>query len=133
MSLLEIAKKAANAIEKKATGMGLSATICVLDTNGHVTFMARMPGASLLSVRMAQAKAYTSALFGMATADLMPLVQPGQPLYGLTSALSGEIVAFGGGVAVKDGPNLVGGLGVSAGTIEQDIELANAGIEAVAK
>jgi len=130
MSLLNIAKKAAEAVEKKATEMGLSAAICVLDTSGHITFMVRMTGAGLLSVRMAQAKAYTSALFGMATADLMPLVQPGQPLYGLPSALGGEIIAFGGGVAVREGPNLIGGLGVSAGTIEQDIELANAGIAA---
>jgi uncharacterized protein GlcG (DUF336 family) len=131
MNLLEIARKAASAIQKRAAGMDLPVTICVLDGNGQVTLIERTSGAGPLSLKMAQAKAHTSALLGMATADLMPLVQPGQPLYGLTSALGGEFVAFGGGVPLKEGGQLIGSLGVSGGTIEQDILLADVGVKAL--
>jgi uncharacterized protein GlcG (DUF336 family) len=131
MNLLEIARDASSAIRKKAAEMGLPVTICVLDSNGLITLIERTPGAGLLSVKMAQAKAHTSALLGIATTDLMPLSQPGQSLYGVTSALGGEFVAFGGGVPLKDGGKLIGGLGVSGGTIEQDTLLANVGTEAL--
>ena len=129
MISLEFARRSASLVEARAKEMGLPATICVLDTAGHVVLKERMTGAGVLSLEMAELKAYTSALLGMATADLPPLVQPGQPLYGITSASGGKLVAFGGGVPLLDGDTLVGGLGVSAGTIDQDITLANAALE----
>lgn len=133
MKLLEIAKDAASTIEQEAGRMGLPVTICVIDEHGHVTFLERMAGAIQVSIQMAQAKAYTSAMFGMATADLMPLVQPGQPLYGLTAAMGGEFIAIGGGVPIRVDGKLVGGLGVSGGTVGQDIALAQAGISSLCR
>lgn len=131
MSLLDIARRAARAIEDKAGSMGLSVTVCVIDVNGHMTFLERMPGATLLSLKVAPAKAHTAALFGTATTNLVPMVQPGQVLYGLDAFGGGQFVAFGGGVPITVDGKLVGGLGVSGGTIEQDRDLADAGLAAI--
>ena len=134
MNLLETAREAASAIQQDAESIPLPATVCVIDANGLLVFEERMEGAGPLTLEMAELKAHTAAVVGMATADLTELVQPGQPLFGLTSAGGGKFVAFGGGVPLHDDAgSLVGGLGVSAGTIEDDTRLANLALEAISK
>jgi uncharacterized protein GlcG (DUF336 family) len=73
---------------------------------------------------MSERKAYTSALLRMRTAELTPLVQPGQPLYTLTSVAGGRFVALGGGIPIHQGDQVVAGFGVSGGTTEQDVAIA---------
>ena len=75
---------------------------------------------------MSERKAYTSASLRMRTADITPLVQPGQPLYTLTSVAGGRYVALGGGVPLRAGEEFVAGVGVSGGTTEQDTMIVEA-------
>jgi len=133
MTLLEIARKAAVAIQGKATELGIAVTVCVIDANDQLTFLERMPGANALSLKVAPAKAHTSALLGMATTDLMPLIQPGQALFGLEAFGGGEFVTYGGGVPLMQDGKLIGGLGVSGGTLAQDTELAQIGLDALSR
>ena len=125
-----MARASVNKIGKAAQEMGVPVTACVVDANGALVLLERMDNAIPVSLEMAQRKAVTAALIGQATGDLMPLVQPGQPLFGLTSAAGGKFVALGGGVPVTRGGAVVAGVGVSGGTIEQDSYLAQTGADA---
>jgi uncharacterized protein GlcG (DUF336 family) len=83
----------------------------------------RMPGAPLFSLELSERKAYTSALVRLRTADLVPLVQPGQALYPLIMVSGGRYSAMGGGVPLASEGEVVAGVGVSGGTTEQDIDI----------
>jgi uncharacterized protein GlcG (DUF336 family) len=89
-----------------------------------------MDNAIPISVDMAQRKAVTAALVGVSTGELATLTQPGQPLWGLTQANGGKYVALGGGVPVKLDGKVIGAVGVSGGSVEQDVMLATAGAKA---
>jgi corrinoid adenosyltransferase len=109
----------------RATELGVPVSIAVVDAGGHVVIKARMDGAPLISVRMAEDKAYTSAATNLPTSDLHPLVQPGEPLYELIAAEAGRVITFGGGSPLRSQDEQVtGGVGVSGGTVEQDAEIA---------
>ena len=107
--------------------MGVPVTACVVDSTGAVVLLERMDKAIPVSVDMAQRKAATAALMGQSTVQLTALVQPGQPLFGLTSVDGGRFVAFGGGVPLMHEGVLIGGVGVSGGSIDQDAQLAEIG------
>jgi uncharacterized protein GlcG (DUF336 family) len=85
-----------------------------------------MSGAPAFSLELAERKAYTSALVGMRTADLVPLVQPGEDLHPLFTVSGGRYTAMGGGVPVTSEGRVVAGVGVSGGTTEQDIAIVEA-------
>jgi len=78
---------------------------------------------ALFSLELSERKAYTSALVRLRTADLVPLVQPGQPLYPLIMVSGGRYSAMGGGVPLASEGEVVAGVGVSGGTTEQDIDI----------
>jgi uncharacterized protein GlcG (DUF336 family) len=102
-------------------------TIAIVDAGGHIIAKMRMDGASVISGKVAEDKAYTAAVVGVATADLADPVQPGAPLFGLTSADGGRIIAFGGGFPLRTSNGaLVGGIGVSGGAVEEDVAVAQA-------
>src|SRR5437763_9748817 len=95
--------------------------IAVVDDGGHLIAFARQDGAILASIDIATRKAQTSALMKMTTADLGELAKPGGPLYGI-EVTNGGLVIFGGGIPLHDEDNdLAGAIGVSAGSVEQDI------------
>jgi len=127
MELFEIAKRCTHAIRESAREMGVPVTACVVDSTGALVLLERMDRAIPVSVDMAQRKAVTAALMGQPTGELAALVQPGQPLFGLTHVAAGRFVAFGGGVPMTHEGALVGGVGVSGGSIEQDAQLAQIG------
>jgi uncharacterized protein GlcG (DUF336 family) len=121
----KLARAMVDAGTEYARSLGIAVTIAVVDAGGHVVMKLRMDGASLISVRMSEDKAWTAASIGMSTGDLTPLVQqPGSDLFGLTTAVDGRIIAFPGGLPVTDGGELVGGVGVSGGSVEDDGRIA---------
>jgi uncharacterized protein GlcG (DUF336 family) len=87
------------------------------------------PANVAFSLELAERKAYTSALVGVRTADLVPLVQPGRDLYPLLAVSGGRFSAIGGGVPVTSEGQVVAGVGVNGGTTEQDIAIVENGDE----
>ncbi|WP_433503981.1 GlcG/HbpS family heme-binding protein [Pseudonocardia halophobica] len=124
------AQKAIEAGLAKADEIGQPMNIAVVDAGGHLLAFARQDGAIRASIDISQRKARTSILMNLPTGDLLPLVQPGQELYGLEQ-LSGGMVAFGGGIPVHRGGELVGAVGVSAGSVDQDTQVARAAVDAL--
>jgi uncharacterized protein GlcG (DUF336 family) len=126
--LLTIAKGIADRAEAEAAKENVPVAVTVIDTHGNVVLTHRMSGAPAFSLELAERKAYTSALIGMRTADLVPLVQPGAELYPLLAVSGGRYSAMGGGVPLTNEGVAIAGVGVSGGTTEQDISIVEAAI-----
>ena len=118
------------AARAKATQIGVPMNIAVLDEGSNLVAFARMDNAWLGSIDIAQNKAYTARAFDMPTKDLAPLAQPGGPLYGIEASNHGRLIVFAGGIPLASGGRVVGAIGVSGGTVEQDQEVAEAGVAA---
>jgi uncharacterized protein GlcG (DUF336 family) len=114
----------------KADEIGQPMNIAVVDAGGHLVAFGRMDGAIKASIDISTRKAVTSILMAAPTEALMPLVQPGAELYGLEQ-LSGGMVMFGGGIPLESGGAVVGAVGVSAGSVEQDVTVATAAVAAL--
>jgi uncharacterized protein GlcG (DUF336 family) len=128
MDLLNIAKKLAERVEAESAKTKVPVAVSVIDIHGNIVLQHRMNGAPLFSLEISERKAYTSALIGVRTADLVPLVQPGQPLFPLIMVSGGRYSAMGGGVPLTNEGQLIGGVGVSGGTTEQDIAIVEAAL-----
>ena len=129
MDLLALAKRVADRVEAEATHVKVPCAVCIIDIHGNVVLTHRMGGAPAFSLEIAERKAYTSALVRVRTADLLPLVQPGQPLYPLTMLSGGRYTAMGGGVPLSREGEVVAGVGVSGGTTEQDMSIVEAAVK----
>jgi uncharacterized protein GlcG (DUF336 family) len=127
---LATAQAVVEAARVKADEIGVPMNIAVVDGGNNLTAFARMDGAWLGSIDIAQNKAYTARSFDMSTQDLAPLAQPNQPLYGIEASNQGRLIVFGGGIPLTDGDEVVGAVGVSGGSVEQDHEVAAAGVAA---
>jgi uncharacterized protein GlcG (DUF336 family) len=114
-------KKLCDLAEDAAAKRGLRICVTVVDIHGHPVLVHRMPGSPHLALEMAERKAYTSVVMGCETNALVPQIQPGQPLYSLTSS-SNRLVAFGGGSHVELGGEAFG-VGISGGTTQDDMEM----------
>src|SRR6266404_7255488 len=130
MDLLTIAKNIADRVEDESAKQNVPVAVTVIDTHGNVVLTHRMTGAPAFSLELAERKAYTSALVGIRTADLVPLVQPGAALYPLLAVAGGRYSAMGGGVPLTSEGQVIAGVGVSGGTTEQDIAIVEAAMEA---
>lgn len=119
---LERATRLIAAVERKALSEGKQAVIAVANAQGNPVAVHVMDGAFLVSYEVAVRKAYTAVAVKMPTAELARLVQPGGTFYGLQNL--DRIVTFGGGVPLYENGVLIGGLGVSGGTGEEDHALA---------
>ena len=128
MDLLTFAKNIADRVEAAAEKSRTPVTVCVIDIHGNLLLKHRMNGAPAFSLEISERKAYTSALVGMRTADLLPMVQPGQPLFALATMSGGRYCAMGGGAPVSSEGQVVAGVGVSGGTVEQDVAILEAGL-----
>ena len=126
---LEMAKKLAAAVEDKAREIGVNAVVAISDSAARPVLVECMDDAYIASYDVAFNKAYTVAALKMSTIELKPLSQPGASLYGIQFTNDGKIVIFGGGDPLKIGDKIVGGLGVSGGTEEQDTFLSKYGAE----
>ena len=114
---------------KKAQEIGCPMVLSVVDQNGDVIESRRMDEALIVSVTLAPHKAYTAATVRLATAELAQAAQPGQSLYGIDINLP-KITLVGGGIPLQKAGKVVGAVGVSGGSVEQDIAVAEAMVAA---
>ena len=128
---LDLGMKVISAARKKAEEIGVPMVIAVVDSGGNLVAQQRMDGALLVSIDISLNKAYTSVAVKMPTHELAPASQPEQPLFGIHNADGGRIVIFGGGFPIKQGDDIIGGIGVSGGSVEDDILCAEAGLKAL--
>jgi uncharacterized protein GlcG (DUF336 family) len=89
MDLLSFAKNIADHVEAQSSRAKVPVSVCVMDIHGNIILKHRMSGAPAFSIELSERKAYTSALVGLRTADLSPLVQPGQDLFPLMGLSGG--------------------------------------------
>ncbi len=130
---LEEAHQVLMAARKKAEEIGVQMNIAVVDAGGNLTAFIRMDNAWLGSIDIAQGKAFSARAFDMSTKDLGAESQQGKSLFGINASNHGKIIIFAGGIPLKDGERVVGAIGVSGGSVEQDQEVAEAGVAAFDK
>jgi uncharacterized protein GlcG (DUF336 family) len=128
---MEDAKAMSRAAEAFALQIGMPFSMAVVDSGGHLLHFTRGDGVAVGCADLAINKAYTAVAFGQATADLARLAQPGATLFGIQHSLGGRAVIFGGGIPVLSKCGVMGAVGVSAGTVEQDVAVALAAIAAL--
>jgi uncharacterized protein GlcG (DUF336 family) len=126
MDLLAFAKKIAERVEAEAGRAKAPVSVSVVDTHGNIILKHRMSGAPAFSIELSERKAYTSALVGLRTIEILPLVQPGQPLFPLMS--QSRYCAMGGGAPLSSEGQVIAGVGVSGGTVEQDVGILEASL-----
>ena len=130
---LDDAKRMLQAGEAAATTLGIAYNIAVVDAGGNLVAFARQDGALIGSIDLAIGKAVTARIFDKPTSLLAELAQPGAPLFGIQETNPGRVVIFGGGLPVRLGDSIVGAVGASAGTVEQDIAVAEAAVAAISR
>lgn len=127
---LDIALLLAEKVKQKARDMGVKAVVAVSNRAGHPVLAECMDNAYIASYDIAVQKAFTVVSLKMSTSALKPLASPGGSLYGIQFTNGGKIVIFGGGEPLKNKyGEIIGGLGVSGGSEEQDTALAAYGKE----
>jgi len=118
------------AAEAKAAELGVPMVIAIVDESGVLKAFSRMDGAALLSVDIAQDKAYTAVSFGIPTDGWFDFIKNDPPLlHGIIK--TPRLIVYGGGYPLKVGDALIGGIGVSGGHYEQDMVVAQAGVAAL--
>ena len=127
---LEDARRIIAAAEKKAAEIGQPMNIAVADEGGNLVAHARMNNAWIGSIDIAQKKAFTSRAFDISTKDLAAHSQSGGQFFGIHASNNGKIMIFAGGVPLKKDGKVVGAIGVSGGSGEQDQAVAEAGAKA---
>jgi uncharacterized protein GlcG (DUF336 family) len=132
MMTLKDARTTIAAAESKAAEIGQPMNIAVADAGGNLIAHVRMDGAWLGSIDISIKKAYTSRAFDISTKDLAEHSQSGGQFFGIHASNDGRIMIFAGGVPLKRDGKVVGAIGVSGGSGEQDHAVAEAGAAAFA-
>lgn len=129
---LDEAQKIVDASVKKSVALGVKMDIAVVDAGANLKAFVRMDGAWLGSIDIAMKKARTARFFDMNSGDIGGLSQPGGALYNIEHS-NGGLITFPGGVPIKNAAGqVIGGVGVSGSTVEDDHAVAMAGVEALA-
>ena len=123
---LDDARRIIAAGELKATEIGTPYNIAVTDAGGGLVAHVRMDGAWLGSVDIAINKAWTARAFDTSTDELAQVTQPGQQGFGLNTTNDSRVVIFGGGIPIKLDGVVIGAVGASGGSVEQDVAVARA-------
>lgn len=131
MLTLADARRIIAAAEKKAAEIKQPMNIAVADSGGNLISHVRMDGAWLGSIDISIKKAYTSRAFDIATKDLAAHTQSGNQFFGIHASNDGKIMIFAGGIPLKKNGVVIGAIGVSGGSGEQDHAVAEAGAAAV--
>jgi len=130
MVRLADARKVIAAAEKKAQEMKQPMNIAVVDEGGNLVSHVRMDGAWIGSIDISINKAFTARAFDISTKELAANSQPGDQFFGIHVSNRGRIMIFAGGIPLKRGGKIVGAIGVSGGSGEQDQTVAEAGAAA---
>jgi len=126
---IESLKKMAGFIEEKATEIGVPVAFSAVDAGGNLQYFQRMPGTLLISTKVSQDKAYTAAALKCPTGDLAEVTKPGESLWSLHNSGDGRIICFGGGYPIFADGELIGAIGVSGGTADEDMAVATYALE----
>src|SRR5689334_17755800 len=130
MITLSDARRIIAAAEQKAEEIQQPMNIAVVDLGGNLIAHVRMDGAWLGSIDISINKAWTSRAFDIATKDLAENSQSGDQFFGIHASNHGRVMIFAGGIPLKRGDQVVGGIGVSGGMGKQDQAVAEAGAAA---
>ena len=127
---LEDARRVIDAAEKKAREIGQPMNIAVADGGGNMVAHVRMDNAWIGSIEISINKAYTSSAFEIETRDLAKYAQPGGDFFGVHVSNHGRVMIFAGGIPLKRDGKVIGAIGVSGGSGDQDHSVAAAGATA---
>jgi len=128
---LETARRVIAAAERKAQEIGQPMNIAVVDEGGNLVAHVRMDGAWIGSIDISINKAFTARAFDITTKDLGENSQSGDQFFGIHASNHGRVMIFAGGIPLKQGGKVVGGVGVSGGSGKQDHAVAEAGAAAL--
>jgi uncharacterized protein GlcG (DUF336 family) len=126
---LDVAKELIAAAEEKAEEIDVPMCIAVVDEGANLVGFHRMDDALLVSINIAQNKAYSAMAVKLPTDEIGAAAQPGEELYGIETTDEGRIVTFGGGFPLERDGTVVGGIGVSGGSVEEDMTVAQAAVD----
>ncbi len=129
---LGAARRVIAAVEAEARTIGVPLSAAVIDSGDQLVAFERMDGADLVTAQLARDKAFSALMNRMPTGDLAPYAQPGAEFFGYESLSGGRMIVFAGGIPLERDGVLVGALGVSGGSAEQDARAAEAGASAFA-
>ena len=130
---LSDARRIIQAGEKKAAELKIPYNIAVVDAGGALISHVRMDGAWLGSIDISINKAFTARAFDMSTDELSKASQSGESLFGINTTNADKIVIFGGGMPVKVDGAVIGAVGASGGSVENDIKVVQAAVAAFSK
>jgi uncharacterized protein GlcG (DUF336 family) len=130
MVTLDDARRVIEAAERKAGDIRQPMNIAVVDDGGNLVAHVRMDGAWIGSIDISINKAYTSRAFDISTKDLAQHSQSGGQFFGIHVSNRGRVMVFAGGIPLTRDGKVVGGVGVSGGSGEQDHTVAEAGAKA---
>ncbi|MBS7622486.1 heme-binding protein [Candidatus Bathyarchaeota archaeon] len=119
------------ASEQKAVEIGVPMDIAIVDDGGNLLLFERMDGAKITGIDIAINKAFTAACSRRGTHEYAEVASPGKPAFGIHVSNQGRFMIFGGGLPIVVDGEVVGGIGCSSGTAEQDRQVAQAGIDAL--
>lgn len=128
---LDSAKKLIAAAENTASKLNIPVCIAIVDDSGNLIAQHKMDNALLISISASLNKAYTAIALKLPTSEVYELVQPGKPFYGLESIEPGRLCVFGGGIPIIKNGHYIGAIGISGGTSEQDILIAQSAISSI--
>jgi uncharacterized protein GlcG (DUF336 family) len=130
---LASARRMIDAAEAVARHLRVAMSIAVVDSGDQLVAFERMDGADLVTIGLARDKAFSALMNRMPTRDLAPLVQPGAEFYGYDSLAGGRMVVFAGGMPLERDGALIGAVGVSGGSADEDQQAADAAVAALAQ
>ncbi|MEZ2224321.1 heme-binding protein [Rhizobium sp. RCC_161_2] len=113
--------------KSKANALKVACSIAVIGQDGHLLSFERLDGAISGSVELAINKAFTAQIFNNGTERLSELAQPGAELFGIQHSHNGRVVVFGGGIPIQFQGQAIAAIGVSGGTVAEDVAIAEAG------
>lgn len=122
-------KKMAGYVEEKANEIGVPMVFSAVDEGGNLIYFQRMEGSLLISVKVSQDKAYTACVLKCPTSALADVTKPGDSLWSLHNSGDGRIVCFGGGYPIEVDGKVIGAIGISGGTAEEDMSVATYALE----
>lgn len=128
---LSLAKRLIESAEKKANEINVPMVISIVDEGGNFIACHRMDDALLVSVELAQNKAWTSIAMKMTTENVSLVAANGKELYGINTTNNGRVVVFGGGIPLYNNGQIIGAVGVSGGSVEEDIHVAQTAVDAL--